>query len=96
MPSLEDLIVMLSGIHVSDLNRRRAYTVAGHLVAYVLKGRFHQLSERQRQLLVQPSTARLWDNYMHKRRDLEQSPKEAAKQTITDEIAFLEQSLTPK
>lgn len=96
MPSLEDLIVLLSGIHVNQHDRRRAYTVAGHLVASILQGRWHQLSEYQRQQLVRPSTNRLWDNYMRKRRYLEQSPKEAAKQTITDEIAFLQQSLTPK
>ena len=95
MPSLEDLIVLLSGIHVSDRNQRRAYTVAGHLVASVLKDRWHQLSERQRQLLVQPSTDRLWDSYMHKRRYLEQPPKEAAEEAIADELALLEQALPP-
>jgi hypothetical protein len=93
MPSLEDLITLLSGTHVNECNKRRANVVAGHLLKSVLKDRWHQLSLHQTQQLVLDSTNRLWGNYMRKRKDL-QSPKEAAKEAIADELARLEQALT--
>lgn len=95
MPSLNDLIAYLAGIRINERNHSRANTVAGHLVESVLKERWHQLSDRQRQLLVRPSTRRLWDSYMHKRKYLELSPKEAAKQAIRDELALLNRVLNP-
>ena len=95
MPSFEDLLVLLSGIHVTDRNRKRAYTVAGHLVAFVLKERWHGLPERQRQILIRDSSNRLWDGYMKKRRLEDVKPKEAARDAILAEITVLEELLNP-
>jgi len=96
MPSLEDLVILLAGIHVTDRNRRRAYAVAGHLVAYALKEGYHSLSKHQRQILIRNSGNRLWNGYMKRRRDEAMKPKEAAHDVILDEIAILEQSLNPR
>lgn len=95
MPSHQDLVALLAGVHVTDRNRRRAYTVAGHLVKSVLKERWHGLSERQRQILSKASSDRLWNSYMAKRRIEGVRPKEAAEDAIFDEIAALEQELNP-
>lgn len=92
MPDLKDLIVHLAGIHVTDRNRRRAYDVAGHLIASVLKERWHSLPERQRQILIRDSGNRLWNGYLEKRRKEDMKPKEAAQETIFDETTLLEQS----
>lgn len=95
MPSFEDLVVLLAGVHVTDRNRGRAYDVAGHLVAFVLRERWDRLSERQRQILIRDSGNRLWNGYMGKRRIEDMRPKEAAHDAIFDEIAVLEQKLNP-
>ena len=95
MPSFEDLVVLLAGIHVTDRNRRRADAVAGHLVAFVLKERWHELPKRKRQTLIRASGNRLWNGYMEKRRNEGIKPKEAAQDAIDDEITFLEQLLNP-
>lgn len=95
MPSHQDLVALLAGVHITDRNRRRAYTVAGHLVKSLLKERWHGLSERQRQILTKASGNRLWENYMAKRRIEDMRPKEAAQDAIFDEIAALEQELNP-
>jgi len=95
MPSHEDLVILLAGIHVTDRNRRRAYAVAGHLVASVLKERWHGLSEHQRKILIRDSGNRLWNGYMEKRKNEVIKPKEAADDAIFNEIAFLEQLLNP-
>ena len=95
MPSLEDLIALLSGVHVTDRNRTRAYDVAGHLVAHVLRERWHTLPERQRRLISKASGNRLWENYMAKRKLEDMKPTEAARDAILDEIAALEQELNP-
>jgi hypothetical protein len=95
VPSYEDLVTLLAGVHVTDHKRTRAYDVAGHLVAYVLKERWHGLSERQRRILIKASGDRLWNGYMAKRRIEDMRPKEAAQDAIFDEIAALEQELNP-
>jgi len=95
MPSSNDLISLLAGVRVNERDQSRAVTVAGHLVASVLENRWHALSERQRQQLVKPSTKRLWDSYMHMRKNLGQPPKEAAKQAIAGELALLREALNP-
>lgn len=94
MPSHDDLVTLLSGIHVSDRYKRRAAIVAGHLVSYVLKERGNSLSKLQRQKLISPSANRLWDNYRGKRRQPGQSPKEVAEETIAEELDYLETILT--
>lgn len=95
MPSLEDLVSLLAGIHVTDRNRRRAYAVAGHLVASALKERYRGLPKHQLQILIRDSGNRLWDGYMKKRGNEAMKPKEAARDAILDEITVLEQSLNP-
>ena len=92
MPSLEDLITHLAGIHKTDRVRGRAYNVAGHLVASTLKERWHGLPEHQRQMLIRDSGNRLWDGYMQQRRNEYTKPKEAARDAILEEQAFLELS----
>jgi hypothetical protein len=93
MPDIKDLIVHLAGIHITDRSRRRAYDVAGHLVA--LKERWHKTPDRQRQTLIRASGNRLWGGYMKKRRDTEITPKEAAREAIFDEQSILEELLNP-
>lgn len=95
MPSLNDLISVLAGVRVNERSRNRVVTVAGHLVASVLEDRWHPLSEHQRQQLVKPSTKRLWDSYVHMRKNLGQPPKEAAKQSIASELELLRKALNP-
>jgi len=95
-PSLKDLITRLSGIHVTDRNKKRAIYVAGHLVKFILGARWDKSSEGQQKLLMKPSSDRLWNNYMHKRINLGQSTKQAAKETIAEEFKILKESLTPK
>lgn len=95
IPSLNDLISLLAGVRVNERSRNRAVTVAGHLVASVLEDRWHALTERQRQQLVKPSIKRLWDSYMHMRKNLGQPPKEAAKLAITGELTLLREALNP-
>ena len=82
MPTLDDLIALLSGIHISDRNRYRANTVASHLV-----------SPNARQKLDRASTKRLWESYMHIRKFQDYTPKDAAERAIHDEIATLEEIL---
>lgn len=95
MPDFRDLVVHLSGIHVTDRNRRRAYAVAGHLIESALKERWHSTPDRQRQSLIRKSGDRLWNSYMGKRRNKEITPKEAAQEAIFDEETILEQELNP-
>lgn len=93
MPSLDDLVIHLSCIHVTDRNRGRAYDVAGHLVESTLKERWHRLLQSQRQTIIRDSGNRLWDGYMQKRRNKYIKPKEAARYAILDEMNVLEQLL---
>ena len=95
MPRLEDLVVLLAGVHVTDRDRSRAYDAAGHLVAHVLKERWHRLPKPQRRILTKASGNRLWRNYMAKRKIEDMKPTEAARDAILDEIAALEQELNP-
>jgi hypothetical protein len=95
-PSLKDLITRLSGIHVTDRDKERAVYVAGHLIKFILGDKWDMLSEGQRKLLVKPSSDRLWDNYMQKRKNLGRSTKQDAKETIEDEIKILKNYLIPK
>jgi hypothetical protein len=95
VPGIENLIAHLSCIQVNDNDRSRAATVSGHLVEFVLKARWHQLSDYQRQLLVQSSTNRLWNSYMDIRRNSAMSTKGAAEKAIEVELAYLEQTLIP-
>ena len=93
MPTLDDLIALLSGIHISDRNRYRANTVASHLVRSIWKDHWHQLSPNARQKLDRASTKRLWESYMHIRKFQDYTPKDAAERAIHDEIATLEEIL---
>jgi len=95
-PNLKDLIARLSGIHVTDRDKKRAVYVAGHLVKFVLGDKWDMLSEGQQKLLVKPSSNRLWNNYMQKRKNLGQSTKQDAKETIEEEIKVLKDYLVPK
>lgn len=95
MPSYEDLVVLLAGVHVTDRNQTRAYDVVGHLVAFVLKERWHGLTKHQRRILIKGSGDRLWNGYMAKRKIEDVRPKEAAREAIFDEIAALQQELNP-
>ena len=93
MPSLDDLVLLLTGVRVNERSQKRVVTVAGHLVASVLEEQWHALTERQRQQLVKSSTKRLWDGYMSMRKYLGQPPKEAAKQAIANELKLLRKSM---
>jgi hypothetical protein len=95
-PSLKDLIAELSGIHVNDRGRRRAVDVAGHLIKFVLGNQWDDLSKRQQNLLIRPSSERIWNNYMHKREYLGQSTKQDAKEVIHEEVNFLNEILNPQ
>jgi len=92
MPSLDDLVLLLAGIRINERNRSRVINAAGHLVASILKDRWHALTKLQRRQLVNPSANRLWDNYMSMR-SLGQPPKAAAKQAITEELELLQEGL---
>src|SRR3989304_3804486 len=96
MPNLEDLVVLLSGIHITDRTREQAYAVAGHLVASTLRERWHELPERQRQILIKQSGNRLWDAYKKKRRNEYEKSRDAATEAIAEEMAFLQQSANPE
>jgi hypothetical protein len=93
MPNRDDLIVHLSGVRINITNgndRRRVSTVAGHLVTSIYKDEWNQLSEQKKRLTIRNSADRLWNNYMQRRTTLEQLPKEAANDAITDELSNLE------
>ncbi len=95
MPDIKDLIGHLAAIHITDRDRSRAFTVAGHLITFVLKDRWHQLSDGQRQKLIQASASRLWNNYFDKRKKYGLSPRDAAEEAIGEEMAILEQLFNP-
>jgi hypothetical protein len=96
MPNLEDLVTLLADIHITDRDRRRAYTVAGHLVASALKERWHGTSDHQRQIYIRDSGDRLWNSYGEKRRNENIKPKEAARDAIYDEMTVLDRLFNPK
>lgn len=95
MPSFDDLVFLLAGIHVTDRKRDRAVAVAGHLVASTLEEHWHKLPKRQRDILIRASANRLWDDYMAKRKLEELKPEEAAQDAILDEQTILQQLLNP-
>jgi hypothetical protein len=94
VPTFEDLVALLSEVHITDRKRYRAHTVASHLVSNVLGvDRWNQLSDQQTDQLIAYSTNRLWNIYMNKRRNQGQQPKEAANAAILEEWEFLRYSL---
>ena len=95
MPNYGDLVALLSSVHITDRNRDRAHTVAGHLVKSVLRERWDELTERQQRTLIRDSGNRLWRGYMEKRKNEFIEPREAAQDAIFDERATLEELLNP-
>jgi hypothetical protein len=96
LASYGDLVVTLSAVHINERKRHRANIVAGHLIVYLLKDRYDQLSNLEIQELLKASTDRLWDNYKHKRQDSSLSSREASLQAINAEIEFLTQEFDLK
>lgn len=96
IPGMGDLIAHLSGIRVNDSDKSRAATVSGHLIKYVMKEKWHPLSESKRQQLIRPSTARLWNSYMNIRNTSKMSTKGAAEQAIAAELMYLIESVVEK
>lgn len=96
MPSLDDLIVQLSGVRVNQRDRGRVANVAGHLLESVLKDQWHSLADHQKQRLIIASASRLRDSYTAKLKYFGQSTKEAAKESIAEEIVVLKEILNLK
>ena len=69
MPDIKDLIGHLAAIHITD-REEVGRTVAGDIIRLVLKDRWHQLSDGQRQKLIQASASRLWNNYFDKKEEV--------------------------
>ncbi len=89
MASYDELVVLLSAVHINERKRHRANVVAGHLIVYLLQEKCDKLSETELQELLKSSTDRLWDAYQTKRKDKSLASKEAALQAINAEIEFL-------
>ncbi len=96
VPGLDNLIAHLSSIRVNDRDQSRAATVSGHLIKFVMKEKWHQLSEYKRQQLIKTSTVRLWNNYMRIRKNSKMSTEGAAEQTIAAELMYLMESVVEK
>lgn len=83
------LIKYLAGIRINERNRMRAYDVANDLLKAILKEQWHPLSNTKRKRLIRDSGGRLWGAYMQERKLLGQSPRDAAKVAIDNELTFL-------
>jgi hypothetical protein len=85
----DELVVLLSAVHINERKKHRANVVAGHLMVYLLKEKCDKMSEAELQELLKVSTDRIWDAYKNKRQDKTLSSKEAALQAINAEIEIL-------
>jgi hypothetical protein len=93
------LVVLLSGVpgkgtRVSSEDHNRIGQVARDLIDLVLKRNAMRLSTSVRRRLVKESAQRILQNYRRDSQRLDTSSKEAAGQTIDDEISYLSRILS--
>lgn len=96
MASYEDLIDLLSAVHIYERKKHRATVVAGHLIVYILKEKCDKLPQPEIQELLKASTDRLWENYKQKRTQEKLPSRSAALRAINDEIEFLKTNFNLK
>ena len=90
MADFENNVHHLASVPINGRDQHIAVEVAADLVHSVVRKPWFDLTDRQKQLLVKPSTKRLWDGYMAGRRKGE-STKEAARKAMLQELSVLEQ-----
>ena len=93
MPDIEDLIIQLSGVRIGQRDKGRMANVAGHLLHAILKEQWDSLSKRAKAQLTSKSAEHLLQCYEFKTKEQKMRTKEAARQAIEEEIAFLKREL---
>jgi hypothetical protein len=99
MLSYENMVNLLSGVHVTDKNLSREKIVSVNIIEDALKQLSYNLSKNKKQSLINNSAIRISNNYKQKRKLRELTTKEAAEEAIAEEQDIIEQLLcsnTPK
>lgn len=89
VPGIEELIKLLSGIGLNDPDRKPAHDVAVRLLPHALGDKWNDLSGRQKELLIDASTERLWFACDTLRSSMGKNAEEAAREAIQREVSFL-------